>query len=90
MGGCIPVLLKPIDWGLNDVSMQIDDEITEICIDNWIYRETADKNHIECHIYECGFFDDSELEFDFQYDIRYLGDGKLSKYRHDANNEKLM
>lgn len=86
---CVPVLQKPINWGLNDVSIQIDSETTEISIGEWKYKETSDAIHIDCNIFECGFFDDSSSEFDFHYEISYLGAGLLSRYRWEANNEKL-
>ena len=87
---CVPILQTPINWGQNDVSVQIDDETTEISIGKWKYKETADSIHIDCNIFECGFFDDSDSEFDFHYGISYLGAGLLSRYRKEANNGKLQ
>ncbi len=86
---CVPVLQNPINWGLNDVSMQIDSEITEISIGEWKYKESSDAIRIDCRICEFGFFDDSGSEFEFHFEISYLGAGLLSKYRWEANNEKL-
>ena len=86
---CVPVLQNPIKWGLHDVSIQIDSETTEISIGEWKYKETSDAIYIDCNIFECGFFDDSGSEFDFHYEISYLGAGLLSRYRQEANNEKL-
>lgn len=87
---CVPVLQNPINWGLNDVSIQIDSETTQISIGEWKYKETSDAIHIDCNICEFGFFDDSGSEFDFHYEISYLGAGLLSRYRWEANNEKLQ
>lgn len=89
LGECVPVLKEPINWGLDDVTIRISDEKTEICIGKWKYSETRDFISIDCHIYEAGFFDDSESEFEFHYKISYLGSGTLSKYRWKTDNEKL-
>lgn len=90
LGECIPVLQEPFKWELNDVSIQIDSETTEINIGEWKYKESCDTIRIDCRICEFGFFDDSGSEFNFHYEISYLGAGLLSRYRREANNEKLQ
>lgn len=89
LGERVPILQKPVDWGLKDVSMQIDSETTEISIDEWQYKESSDTVRIDCRICEFGFFDDSGSEFEFHFEISYLGSGLLSKYRWEVDNEKL-
>lgn len=90
LGECIPVLQSPINWGLNDVSLQIDDDTTEINIGEWKYKESKDAIRIDCRICEFGFFDDSGFEFEFHFEISYLGAGLLNRYRRDADNTKLQ
>jgi len=90
LGECIPVLQEPINWGLQDVTIQIDDETTQISIDTWNYIETNDFICIDCRICEFGFFDDSGYEFEFHYEISYLGEDLPDECGLELNNEKLL
>lgn len=89
LGKCIPVLKKPVDWGIDDVIIQIDSEKTEICIGKWKYCETKDQIKIDCQIYEAGFFDDSNFKMEFHYEICYLGKGFPSKQPSPIENGKV-
>lgn len=88
LGKCIPVLKKPVDWGIDDVIIQIDSEKTEICIGKWKYCEEKDQIKIDCQIHEAGFFDDSDSEMEFYYEIRYLGKGFPDKQCSQIENGK--
>lgn len=88
LGECIPALQEPLQWGLRDIFLEIDEEMTELRLDNWKYYEVDNVIRIDCQDAAFGFFDDSGYEFEFHFEIRYLGAGKLSKYRWEA--EKRM